>query len=132
MADALEGAAQPTAEELEELDPCDLVRSILGRVGDKWTGVVMDELAAEPRRFNELRRLLSPITQRMLTATLRALEGDGLVTRTVHPTVPPQVEYALTDAGRALHAIIRNVATWVDTYLGTVHAARSARKDSAS
>src|SRR5262245_38115255 len=129
MADAREGAAQPTAE---ELDPCDLVRSILGRVGDKWSAVVMDELTVGPRRFNELRRLLSPITQRVLTSTLRALESDGLVTRTVHPTIPPQVEYALTDAGRALHAIIGNVATWVDAHLGTVQAARSARNDSAS
>ncbi|GAA4570833.1 winged helix-turn-helix transcriptional regulator [Planotetraspora kaengkrachanensis] len=128
MADARKGAASPTAE---ELDPCDVVRSILGRVGDKWSAVVMDELAAGPRRFNELRRLVSPITQRVLTSTLRALEGDGLVTRTVHPTIPPQVEYALTDSGRALHAIIKNVAAWTDAYLGTVHAARSARKDSA-
>ncbi|MEU4405501.1 helix-turn-helix domain-containing protein [Streptosporangium sp. NPDC023963] len=95
-------------------------------MGEKWAPLVMAELVSGPRRFNQLRRLLAPITQRMLTATLRGLECDGLITRTVHPTVPPQVEYDLTDAGRELLAIISRVARWTDKHLETIHNARAA------
>ncbi|MEU4541036.1 winged helix-turn-helix transcriptional regulator [Streptosporangium sp. NPDC023825] len=70
--------------------------------------------------------MLAPITQRMMTTTLRGLECDGLITRTVHPTVPPQVEYDLTDAGRELLAIISRVARWTDKHLETIHSARAA------
>jgi len=125
MTGVVDREARSTAE---QPDPCDLIRSVLARVGDKWTVVVMDELRDGPRRFNELRRLVSPITQRMLTSTLRGLESDGLATRTVHPTVPPQVEYALTDSGRALLTIVKSVATWADTHLDTVYAARATLK----
>ncbi|WP_344747857.1 helix-turn-helix domain-containing protein [Streptosporangium vulgare] len=90
------------AQAAESESSCDELRSILSRAGEKRVPPVMAELVSGPRRFNQLRRLPAPITQRMPTATLRGLECDGLITRTVHPTVPPQVEYDLTDAGREL------------------------------
>ncbi|WP_189111898.1 winged helix-turn-helix transcriptional regulator [Streptomyces camponoticapitis] len=80
----------------------DLIRSVLERVGDKWSVVVIGKLADTTRGFNELRRLSDPITQRMLSATLHRLERDGLVTRTVHTTKPPGVDYALTPRGLSL------------------------------
>src|SRR5260370_22338439 len=82
-----------------------LLRDVLARIGDKWSVIVICRLDGQPRRFNELRRLAEGITQRMLSATLRHLERDGLVQRTVYATVPPHVEYALTHRGRPLHAI---------------------------
>ncbi|MFC0556351.1 winged helix-turn-helix transcriptional regulator [Planotetraspora thailandica] len=103
----------------------ELVRSVLDRVGDKWTVVIVCELGNGPRRFNELRRLASPITQRMLTVTLRGLERDGLVSRTVHPTVPPQVEYALTGVGRTLLTIVRDLADWTEANLDHIRTARA-------
>ncbi|GIH21933.1 hypothetical protein Aph01nite_02430 [Acrocarpospora phusangensis] len=117
-----------SAEIVESEESCAALRSILSRVGEKWAPVVMTELVTEPRRFNELRRRLAPITQRMLTATLRGLESDGLITRTVHPTVPPQVEYGLTDAGRELLAILSGVARWTDRHLDAIHTARQASR----
>ncbi|GAA4562766.1 winged helix-turn-helix transcriptional regulator [Planotetraspora kaengkrachanensis] len=119
MAEVAEFAAEPEAS-------CDDLRSILSRVGEKWAPQVMGELDAAPRRFNELLRLVAPITPRMLTVTLRGLESDGLITRTVHPTVPPQVEYGLTRAGRKLFGILRTVASWTDENLPAVHSARAA------
>ena len=71
-------------------------------MGYKWTIMAITRLAGEPRRFNELKRLIGGISQQMLTRTLKALERDGMVTRKVYPTIPPQVEYALTDLGRSL------------------------------
>ncbi|GII53831.1 transcriptional regulator [Planotetraspora thailandica] len=107
---------------------CEEVRGILSRVGEKWAPQVMARLDSGPRRFNELLRLEAPITPRMLTVTLRGLESDGLVTRTVHPTVPPQVEYGLTRAGRELFGIVHTVVNWTDKNLEAVHAARAAYK----
>lgn len=104
----------------------DLMRSVLARVGDKWSVVVICELGKGPRRFNELRRLAYPITQRMLSTTLRALERDGVVTRTVHPTVPPQVEYALAPAGRTLLTIVQDLAGWTEQNLEGIRASRAA------
>jgi len=81
-------------------DPnCRRVNRILGRMGDKWTVLTIAMLAERPRRFNELKRLIGGISQQMLTRTLKALERDGMVTRKVHPTVPPQVEYGMTRLG---------------------------------
>ena len=91
-----------------------LVRSVLDRVGDKWAVIVVCALAGRTRRFNELRRDCLPINQRMLSTTLRALERDGLVTRTLHPTVPPRVEYALTPRGLSLLAVARELTGWVE------------------
>lgn len=78
------------------------VREVLDRVGDKWSLAVINELGPGPRRFTELKRAFDGISQRMLTLTLRGLERDGLVTRTVHPVVPPRVDYELTPLGRTL------------------------------
>ena len=84
-------------------EECRAVSEVLARIGDKWTVLVVTVLGDGPKRFNELRRGLGSISQRMLTLTLRGLERDGLVTRTVFPTIPPRVDYELTSA-RALAA----------------------------
>src|SRR5262245_36831120 len=81
---------------------CLAVREVLNRVGDKWSVLLVERLGNGPRRFGDLRRGVEGISQRMLTLTLRALERDGLVKRTVFPTVPPSVEYSLTSLGRTL------------------------------
>ncbi|WZB70225.1 helix-turn-helix domain-containing protein [Achromobacter xylosoxidans] len=81
---------------------CKAVLETLSRIGDKWSVLTIMQLADGPRRFNEIRRMTSGISQRMLTLTLRHLERDGLVTRTVYPTVPPRVEYELTSMGHSL------------------------------
>src|ERR1700759_1439131 len=86
---------------------CRAVSEVLSRVGDKWTVLVVSTLGDGPKRFNELRRALGSISQRMLTLTLRALERDGLVTRTVYPTIPPRVENELTELGRTVSDSIR-------------------------
>jgi DNA-binding HxlR family transcriptional regulator len=103
-----------------------LLRDVLARIGDKWSVIVICRLDGQPRRFNELRRLTEGITQRMLSATLRHLERDGLVRRTVYPTVPPQVEYALTERGRSLHAILYQLVEWTDEHLAGIQASRAA------
>jgi DNA-binding HxlR family transcriptional regulator len=93
-------------------ESCLAVREVLSRVGDKWSVLIVGTLGAGPLRFGELRRAIEGISQRMLTLTLRALERDGLVTRTVHPTVPPSVEYALTPLGTTLLASVDGLARW--------------------
>ena len=103
---------------------CQAVTSILSRVGDKWTVLVVMMLAGGPRRFNELKRLVGGVSQRMLTLTLRGLERDGLVTRTVFPTVPPQVEYALTPLGHSLRVPLEGLGTWAFAHLPAVEQAR--------
>lgn len=91
---------------------CRAISEVLSRIGDKWTVLVVNLLGGGPRRFGEIRREVGGISQRMLTLTLRALERDGLVTRTVHPTVPPSVEYALTDLGRSLRTPVQALGEW--------------------
>jgi DNA-binding HxlR family transcriptional regulator len=103
-----------------------LLRDVLARIGDKWSVIVICRLDGQPRRFNELRRLAEGITQRMLSATLHHLERDGLVRRTVYPTVPPQVEYALTERGRSLHTILYQLVDWTDEHLAGIKASRVA------
>ncbi|WP_329622677.1 helix-turn-helix transcriptional regulator [Streptomyces sp. NBC_01255] len=88
------------------------VRDVQDRLGDKWTVHVVVELAPGSRRFRELQRLVPGISQRMLTLTLRRLERDGLVSRTVHPTTPPQVEYALTGTGHSMTQLIKQLVDW--------------------
>jgi DNA-binding HxlR family transcriptional regulator len=103
-----------------------LLRDVLARIGDKWSVIVICRLDGQPRRFNELRRLADGITQRMLSSTLRHLERDGLVQRTVYATVPPQVEYALTERGRSLHTILYQLVDWSDYHLAGIQASRAA------
>src|SRR3978361_1345069 len=90
-------------------EDCRAVSEVLSRGGDKWTVLVVSTLGDGPKRFNELRRALGSISQRMLTLTLRSLERDGLVTRTVFPAVPPRVDYELTDLGGSLRGRGRGV-----------------------
>jgi DNA-binding HxlR family transcriptional regulator len=101
-------------------------REVLERVGDKWSLLVIGRLGEGPLRFAELRRSVDGISARMLTVTLRGLERDGLVTRTVRPTVPPRVDYALTPMGRTLLDTVRNLLEWADEHLPQIHAARAA------
>ncbi|WP_203887781.1 winged helix-turn-helix transcriptional regulator [Planotetraspora kaengkrachanensis] len=103
-----------TTSELCEQARLALIRDVLERVGDKWSVVVICQLGDTTRRFNELRRMSEPITQRMLSATLRGLERDGLVTRTVHDTKPPRVDYALTARGLSLLGILRSLGGWAE------------------
>lgn len=91
---------------------CGRVSEILNRVGDKWSMQVVVVLREQPRRFNELRRQVNGISQQMLTRTLKVLERDGLVERTVRSTSPPQVDYALTAFGRSLAEPVRALAQW--------------------
>lgn len=104
---------------------CKKVNQILGRMGDKWTILTVSILAERPRRFNELKRLIGGISQQMLTRTLKTLERDGMVTRTVHPTVPPQVEYGLTDLGQSLAEPLLQLALWVVEHLNEIDEHRS-------
>ena len=93
-------------------EDCRAVSEVLDRVGDKWTVLVVVELGQGTKRFNEIRRALGSISQRMLTLTLRGLERDGLVTRTVFPTVPPRVDYELTKLGRSLLEPVSGLGLW--------------------
>ncbi len=92
--------------------PCRAVSAILSRIGDKWSVLVVMLLGDGPRRFNELKRMVNGVSQRMLTLTLRGLERDGLVTRTAYPTIPPRVEYALTGLGRSLREPVTALGDW--------------------
>jgi DNA-binding HxlR family transcriptional regulator len=91
---------------------CRAISDVLSRVGDKWSVLVVSRLGAGAMRFNELRRSIGGISQRMLTLTLRGLERDGLVTRTVFPTIPPRVDYALTSLGRDLLEPVSALGEW--------------------
>ena len=91
---------------------CLAVREVLNRVGDKWSVLIVALLGDGTKRFSELRRMIEGISQRMLTLTLKGLERDGLITRTVYPTIPPRVEYQLTKLGRGLLVPITGLANW--------------------
>ncbi len=97
---------------LELPGECRAVSEVLSRVGDKWTVLVVSVLAGGSRRFSEIRRALGSISQRMLTLTLRGLERDGLVTRTVTPSIPPRVDYELTELGRSLIVPVDALVDW--------------------
>jgi DNA-binding HxlR family transcriptional regulator len=101
------------------------VRQILDRVADKWSLLVIALLEHRSMRFTELRRQIDGISQRMLTVTLRQLERDGLVSRTVHPVVPPRVDYALTPLGAGLHDTIQSLVSWTERHQGEIAAARA-------
>lgn len=101
------------------------VRSVLNRVGDKWAIYVVDRLGQGPRRFSELRRGIDGITARMLTVTLRGLERDGILTRTVHAAVPPRVDYELTPLGRTLLDTIGQLVAWADAHITEIEAAQA-------
>jgi len=104
---------------------CRTVTEVLSRVGDKWSVQVVMELGQGQRRFNELRRVVSGISQRMLTRTLRGLERDGLVSRTVTPSVPPRVDYALTELGQSLKRPVNALGAWALENREAITAARA-------
>jgi DNA-binding HxlR family transcriptional regulator len=109
---------------LHVAEDCRAVSEVLSRVGDKWTVLVVSALGEGPKRFNELRKALGSISQRMLTLTLRGLERDGLVTRTVFPTIPPRVDYELTSLGRSLLAPVSELGLWARRNRATIAEAR--------
>lgn len=108
---------------------CRTISGLLSRIGDKWSVLIVTTLADGPRRFNELRREIPSISQRMLTLTLRNLERDGLVSRTVTPSIPPRVDYELTELGESLRKPICKLSQWALDNVGAIHEAQ-ARFDS--
>jgi len=104
---------------------CEL-RGLLDRLADKWSLLVVELLGQGTRRFSELRREIDGISQRMLTLTLRALERDGLVRRTVYPVVPPRVDYELTPLGASLLDAVQSLVTWTREHREDIAAARAA------
>jgi DNA-binding HxlR family transcriptional regulator len=102
------------------------VRDVLDRLGDAWSYLVVLQLTGGAMRFNALKRAVDGISQRMLTVTLRSLERDGLVNRTVFPTTPPQVEYALTELGHSLAEPMAVLTRWASTHHAAIRAARAA------
>jgi DNA-binding HxlR family transcriptional regulator len=100
-------------------------REALDRIADKWTALIIHVLAAGTRRHSELRREIGGISQKMLTQTLRSLEHDGLVTRKVHPVVPPMVEYSLTSLGKSLIEPLEAICRWAEKHLPELQAARA-------
>lgn len=114
-----------------DLDPCGHeghpdcgIREVLDRIGDKWSVLVVVELASGPRRFRELQRAIDGISQRMLTLTVRRLERDGLVLRTVYATVPAQVDYRLTETGASLTHLVEALAGWSLAHRAVIAEAR--------
>jgi len=102
------------------------IREILERVGDKWSLQVIFHLGGGPQRFTSLKRSIDGVSQRMLTVTLRGLERDGIVSRTMYPVIPPRVEYALTPLGATLLDAVGALVSWADAHLAEVDAARAA------
>ncbi|MFJ7130025.1 winged helix-turn-helix transcriptional regulator [Streptomyces sp. NPDC098101] len=114
-----------------EIDPCGRehhpdcgIRDVLDRIGDKWSVLVIVELTGGPRRFRELQRAVDGISQRMLTLTVRRLERDGLVLRTVYPTVPARVDYRLTETGAGLTHLVKALADWSLAHRSVIAEAR--------
>ena len=123
--------ARPIAEETPPAE-CDprveaLVNELIGRVADKWTMIILEVLTEQGElRFTQLSRKVGGISQKMLTQTLRQMERDGMVTRTVHPIIPPRVDYRLTELGLSLGAAFCGVWIWAEENLAKVEAARTA------
>jgi DNA-binding HxlR family transcriptional regulator len=109
---------------------CRTISTLLSRIGDKWTVLVVSALADGSRRYNQLRREIPSVSQRMLTLTLRNLERDGLVSRKVTPSIPPRVDYALTELGHSLQAPVLALERWALGNVEQIHAAQ-ARFDAA-
>jgi DNA-binding HxlR family transcriptional regulator len=105
-------------------EDCRHLSSILARVGDKWSVLIVVFLGDGPKRFNEIKRMVGGISQRMLTFTLRGLERDGLVTRTVFPTTPQRVDYELTELGSSLWKAVEPLGSWARAHLSEILASR--------
>jgi DNA-binding HxlR family transcriptional regulator len=104
---------------------CRTISTLLSRIGDKWTVLVVVTLSGGSKRFNELRREIPSVSQRMLTLTLRNLERDGLVSRAVTPTIPPRVDYALTELGHSLQKPIMALSDWALDNIAAIHQAQA-------
>jgi DNA-binding HxlR family transcriptional regulator len=124
----MEVTDEGTTDDMAEHMPgaCTAVGSILSRVGDKWTVLVVMMLADGPMRFNELKRKIGGVSQRMLTLTLRGLERDGFVSRTMFPTIPPRVDYELTALGQSLRVPVQELGHWAFEHIAVVAKARAA------
>lgn len=107
-----------------QLAGCQNVAPVLNRVGDKWSMLIVMILSTGSRRFNELKREIDGISQRMLTRSLRGLERDGLVRRTVTPTIPPRVDYELTDLGHSLRVPVSALGDWAIEHIDCIRAAQ--------
>ena len=105
-------------------EDCRAVSSVLARVGDKWSIRIIVLLGDGPKRFNEIKRTMPSISQRMLTLTLRGLERDGLVTRTQFPTIPPRVDYELTTLGHSLWSAVQPLGAWARAHVAHIIRAR--------
>jgi DNA-binding HxlR family transcriptional regulator len=121
---------QMTASRPSVMDPECPSRTVLERIADKWTALIIHVLADGTKRHNELRRQIAGVSQKMLTQTLRSLENDGLVERKIYPVVPPKVEYSLTPLGRSLIEPLEAICRWAELHLPELEAARSRRSDS--
>lgn len=106
-------------------------RRVLNLIADRWTALVIYALDHETRRYSELEKMVGGISQKMLTQTLRSLERDGIVARTVYPVVPPHVEYALTPLGTTLIEALRSLCLWAQENLSAVEAARQLHEQQA-
>lgn len=126
---AAEKTSDPSRGIPDEIDPAieALVRGIIGQVADKWTMLILEVLEEQGTlRFTEVGRHVGGISQKMLTKTLRDMERDGLVSRTVHPVIPPHVDYTLTDLGHSLGEAFCGVWIWAEKHHATIEAARAA------
>jgi DNA-binding HxlR family transcriptional regulator len=121
-----EPSSLPVAARRAKADANCAIRDVLDRIGDKWSYLLILKLAERPHRFGELRRAVDDISQRMLTETLRSLQRDGLIDRTVFPTTPPSVEYRLTALGQSLLVPMRGLVAWADAQLPAITQARAA------
>ena len=119
MTNIVVGMDEPT------LPDCRALADVLARVGDKWTVMVVGALSGGPMRYNAIQRRIEGISQRMLTLTLKGLEQDGFITRTLHPVIPPRVDYELTELGQSLLGPISILFEWVKTHQGAILAARA-------
>ena len=104
---------------------CKGINEVLSRIGDKWSMLIVSCLADGPRRFSELKRAIPTISQRMLTLTLRGLERDGLVSRTVTPSIPPRVDYELTALGHSLRGPVSALSQWALDNIAAIHDAQA-------
>ncbi len=110
---------------IRDTGDCRAISGVLARIGDKWSVLIVSRLGAKPMRFNELKREIGGISQRMLTLTLRGLERDGLITRTIFPTIPPRVDYELTALGRSLLEPVMGLSAWALKHIAKIETARA-------
>lgn len=116
---------------IRDTGDCRAISGVLARIGDKWSVLIVGRLGVRPMRFNELKREIGGISQRMLTLSLRGLERDGLITRTIFATIPPRVDYELTPLGRSLLEPVTGLSAWALQNITKIEAAR-ARFDTSS